>query len=168
MMLGGRLTFKRKRRVRADEHRARASAARRASAALSVDRDVSAHDERVAAVPRGGLDPVHGVEERGGGAVARVLGVDALDVGVAGGGEEIHEERLARFREVDGGLGPDVDAADGLGVDVVLFEQVRDGCEGAERTVSMMTPRRWAKRGYAPVRRKELMSSRSSQHAMNF
>ena len=44
-----------------------------------------------------GLDPVDGVEEGGGGAVAGVLGVEALDVGVTRRLEEVHEDGLYRL-----------------------------------------------------------------------
>ena len=43
------------------------------------------------------LDPVDGVEQGGGGAVAGGLGVDALNVGVAVLGKEIHEMGLDRL-----------------------------------------------------------------------
>lgn len=91
------LTFDSKGGVGADKHRARTRTAGRPAAALGVDSNVTADDECVAAVPRGRLNPVDGVEERRGGAVAGVFRVDTLDVGVASASKEVHEESLAGF-----------------------------------------------------------------------
>ena len=92
-----RLTFKHERCVGPDEHRDSAGTASRPPAALRVDGDVAADYNCVAAIPGRGLDPVDGVEERCGGAVAGVLRVDALNVGVAGLGEVVHEVGLGGF-----------------------------------------------------------------------
>ena len=59
------LTFNSQGRVGADEHGECTSTTGGATAALSVDGDVTADDNRVPAVPGGGLDPVDSVEESG-------------------------------------------------------------------------------------------------------
>ena len=122
------LTFEDERSVRANEHSACASTTYGPCTALGVDSNISSEDDSVPAVPRRSFNPVDGVEKSSGRSVARVLGVDAFDISVASGGEEIHEHRLDRLRLVDDGLGADVDTADGLGVDVVLLDQARDSC----------------------------------------
>ena len=110
--------------VGADEHGDSASTTSGARVALGVEGNVSGHDNGVAAVPGRRLDPVDGVEEGIGAAVARVHGVDALDTGVVA--EKGHEHRLDRLRLVEEGLGADLESANRVGVDVVLLEQVRD------------------------------------------
>ncbi len=88
------LTFEHERSVGSNEHGAGTSTAGRSARALSVNGNVTANDKGVAAVPGGRLDPVYGVEESSGGAVASVLGVHTLDISVAVSGEKVHEEGL--------------------------------------------------------------------------
>ena len=121
------LTFDSKRRIGTNEHGDGARTTSGTAAALGVDGNVTANDDRVAAVPRGGLNPVDRVEERSGGTIASVLGVDALNVSVAGLGEVVHEMGLSRLRLVNDSLRADVNAANGLGVNVVLFDEARHG-----------------------------------------
>ena len=121
------LTFDGERSVRPDEHRKGTSATSGTPTALRVDSDVTANDDRVPAVPGRGLDPVYSVEERGSRTIARVLGVDTLDVGVARLGEVVHQVRFGRLGLVDDRLGADIDATNGLGIDVVLFDEARHG-----------------------------------------
>jgi hypothetical protein len=113
-------------RIGADEHSDAAGASSRARIALLVQRNVARHDNRVTAVPRRGLDPVDAVEERVRAAVAGVDRVHALDVVVARLVEQLHQHRLDRLGLVEHGLGADLEAANRLGVDVVLFEQRRE------------------------------------------
>ena len=120
------LTFEDHRRVGADEDSNSAGTTCRASSALGVDGDVTSNNDSVATIPRAGLDPVDGVEERGGRAVARVFRVDTLDVVVAGLSEEVHESRLDRLGLVDDGLSANVDTTDRLRVDIVLLQQTSD------------------------------------------
>lgn len=122
-----RRTLKDDGRIRSDQDGAGTGTTGRARGPLGVDSDVTAEDDGVPAVPGRALDPVDGVEERGGPAVAGVLRVDALDVGVAVRLEEVHEDRLDRLGLVDDGLGADIEATDREGVDAVLLEQARDG-----------------------------------------
>lgn len=63
--------------------------------------------------------------------VARVLGVDTLDIGV--GGEEVHEDSLDRLALVNDGFCPDVEPANGVGVDVVFFEETMYDWRGTRR-----------------------------------
>ena len=115
------LTFHSQGRVGADEHGDSTGTTGRATAALCVDSDVTANDNRVPSVPRRRLDPVDGVEEGRGGTVAGVLGVDTLDVGVARRLEEVHEHGLDRLGLVDDRLGTDVEATNRARVDIVLL-----------------------------------------------
>lgn len=94
---------------------------------LGVDRDVTAEDDGVAAVPAAGLDPVDGVEEGGGRTVAGILGVDALNVRVAIALEKRHQDGLDRLGLIDDGLGSNIETSDRLRVDIVLLEEARDG-----------------------------------------
>lgn len=92
-----------------------------------VDGDITGEDDGVSSVPGFRLDPVDGVEEGGGGAVACVLGIDTLDISVSGFGEEVHQNSLDGLGLVDDGLGSDVETTDRLGVDVVLLQKAVDG-----------------------------------------
>jgi hypothetical protein len=120
------LTLEDQRSIRPNQHCTSSSTSRRPRRSLSVDSDVSTEDDGVSSVPRRRLDPVNGVEEGGSRTVAGVLGVDTLNVGVAVGLEEVHEDGLDRLGLVDDGLGTDVDSTDRLGVDVVLGEETRN------------------------------------------
>ena len=127
-----RLTLKDQRGIGANQDGARACTTDGAGTAFCVDSDVAGEDDGVAAVPAAALDPVDGIEGGVGGAVARVLGVEALDVVVAGGGEEVHEDGLDRLGLVDDGLSADIEATDGFGVDVVALQEGGDDCGGDE------------------------------------
>lgn len=113
--------------IGSNEHSTRASATDWTGATLSINGNIPSKYNRIAAVPRTRFDPVDGVEKGSGGAIACVLRVDALNVVVARLAKEVHEDRLDRLGLVDNGLGADVDATNGLGVDIVLFKQRRDG-----------------------------------------
>ena len=126
------LTLNDQRRVGADQQGASAHTPDGSGAALLVNGDITAHDNRVSSVPRLALDPVDAVEERGGGAVTGVLVVDTFNVVVAVLGEEVHEQGLGGLGLVDQGLGSDIESTDREGVDVVLFKQRGDDC-GVER-----------------------------------
>lgn len=65
--------------------------------ALGVGGDISSDDNGEATVPGGGLDPVDGVENGSGTTVAGVLGVDTLNIVVAGLLEEGHQDGLDRL-----------------------------------------------------------------------
>ena len=94
---GKRLTFQDQRSVRSNKHSHRSSSADRSCTSLGVDGDISSDDESVSSIPTTAFNPVDCVEESGRSTVASVLGVDSFDVGVARGGEEIHEMRLDRL-----------------------------------------------------------------------
>ena len=89
--------FKGQRCVGTDEHGNAASTTRRAGVAFLVQGNVARHDDCVAAIPGGGLDPVDRVEECIGTAVAGVHRVHTLDVCVARLFEELHEDGLDGF-----------------------------------------------------------------------
>ena len=99
----------------------------RSGSTLSVHSDVTGNDDSVATVPGVGLHPVDGVEEGSSTTVAGVLGVDTLNVEVAGLSEEVHEGSLDGLGLVNDGLSANINTTNGLGVDVVLFEETRDG-----------------------------------------
>ena len=115
--------------ARTDEHSARTSTTSRASRASSVNGNVTADNEGIAAVPAAALDPVDGVEEGRRAAVAGILGVDALDVVVASLLKEVHEDGLGSFGLVDDGLCANFKAANSARVNVVLLEEVRGNCK---------------------------------------
>lgn len=83
------------RSVGTDKHGNAASTASGSGGALLVESNVTSDDNGVAAVPGGGLNPVNGVKQSVGAAVAGVDGVHTLDVGVAGGLEKLHQHTLA-------------------------------------------------------------------------
>lgn len=111
--------------VRADQHGNAASATGGTRVALGVKGNVASHNNGIPAVPGGRLDPVDGVEKGVGASVARVDGVNTLDVGVVA--EQLHEDRLAGLGLVQEGLCADLEAANGVGVDLVLLEEVGNG-----------------------------------------
>lgn len=115
--------------VGANQHGNAASTTGGTGSTLGVQGNIAADNDGVTAVPGGGLEPVDAVEDSVGTAVAGVDGVNALDVGVAGGSEELHQDGLDGLGLVQEGLGADLEAADGLGVDVVLLHE---GGEGGE------------------------------------
>jgi len=114
--------------VGANEHGDGAGTAGGPGVALGVEGDVAGDDDGVSAVPGGGLDPVDSVEEGVSTAVAGVDGVNALDAGVVA--EELHEHGLDRLGLVQHGLGADLEAADGLSIDVVVLQQARGDGQG--------------------------------------
>lgn len=126
---GGReaLTLKDDGRVRSNEHSHTTGSSSGSGRALRVDGNVTGEHDGVSSVPRGRLDPVDGVEERGRSSIAGVLGVDTLNVGVTVRLEQVHKNGLDRLGLVNDGLGSDVESTDRLGVDVVLLEETSDG-----------------------------------------
>ena len=160
-------TFENDRGVRSDQHGAGSSATRGSCGALCVDSDVTGEDDGVPSVPGRRLDPIDSVENGGGGAIAGVFAIDALNIVVARLGEKVHEGCLDRFGLVDDGLGADFQTTDRFGVDVVFFEQSGYACveeRGVRNTCG------WdicASLGMdSQDKAKELMSSRSSVQAM--
>lgn len=117
-------------RIGTDEEGNAASTASRAGISLLVESNVTSDNNRVAAVPSGGLNPVDSVENSVSAAVAGVHGIDTLDVGVAGLSEELHKHRLDGLGLVEQSLGADFEAANVLGIDIVLLDERRDGGEG--------------------------------------
>lgn len=117
-------------RVGANKHGHASGSASRAGGALGVKGNVSCDDDGVTAVPARGLDPVDRVEQGVCAAVAGVYRVDTLDVVVARLLKQLHQDRFHRLGLVQQRLGADLEAADCLGVDVVLLEQRGDGGQG--------------------------------------
>lgn len=109
--------LERQRRIWAYEHGHASGAASRSRVALFVERDVASHNNGVTAVPRGRLDPVESVEERVGTTIASVHSVNALNVRITAGLEELHKHRLDGFGLVEEGFGADFEAADRGGID---------------------------------------------------
>lgn len=122
--------LKHNRRIGADKEGDAASATRGTRVALGIQRNVTAHDNSITAIPGRRLNPVDGVENGVGPAIARVDCVDAFDVGVARGLEQLHQHGLDRLGLVQNGLGADFEAANGLGVDVVLAQEGGEGGQG--------------------------------------
>lgn len=102
------LTLNDQRSIWTDQHGASTHTTDGSSGTLFVNGNVTAHDDGVSSIPTLALDPVDTVEQRSGGTVTGVLVVDTLNVVVARGGEEVHEQGLCGFRLVDQGLGTDV------------------------------------------------------------
>ncbi len=88
--------------------------------------DVSREHDRIPTVPRAGLDPVNRVEYSGSRTIARVFRVHALNVGVAGLDEKVHEDGLDGLGLVDDGLRSDLNTTDGTRVNVIFFQEIRD------------------------------------------
>ncbi|KAG5456602.1 MAG: hypothetical protein BJ554DRAFT_3617 [Olpidium bornovanus] len=151
-------------RVGADEHGHATGPSRGAGAARRVHRDVAGHHQGKPAVPGRGLYPVHGVEQRAGAPVASVCRVHALDGGIAGVDEQLHQHRLDRLGLVDDRLGTDFKSPD-VGVrDVVFLHEVLYGCEADVSNAEACVLNDGARN--IPVMQMEFMSSRSSQNAI--
>lgn len=116
------------RRIRADEQSNAASSASGAGVALGVQGNVTSNDDTVASVPRRGLDPVDSVEEGVGASVAGVDRIHALDVGVVA--EKLHQDGLDGLGLIQEGLRADFQAANRVGVDFVLLEEVGNSGQG--------------------------------------
>lgn len=116
------------RRVGSDDQRHDTRTTGGPSIALGVESNVSGDDNAVTAVPARGLDPVHRVEDGAGASVAGIDGVDALDVGVVA--EQLHEHRLDRLGLVQESLRADLKATNGVGVDVVVLDELGHGGQG--------------------------------------
>ena len=116
--------------VRTDEQGHTASTTSGASSTLCVKSNVSADHDGVTAVPGRGLDPVNAVENSVGATVASVDIIHTLDVGVAVRSKQLHQHRLDGLRLIQDGLGTDLETANGLGVDIVLAEEGREGGKG--------------------------------------
>ena len=119
-----------KRGIGANEHGNAASTTGGTGVALGVERDVASDNDGVTAIPSRRLNPVDGVEQSVGAAIARVHCVNTLNVVVAALLEQLHEDGLDRFGLVEKGLSTDFKATDALGVDVVLLEKRGDGGQG--------------------------------------
>ena len=113
--------------IRTDQHSHTASTTSGTSSTLGVQGNITADDNGITTVPGGRLEPVETVEDGVGTTVAGIDSVDTLNVGVAVWGKQLHQDRLDRLGLVQKGLSADLEAADGLGVDVVL---VHEGGEG--------------------------------------
>ena len=109
-------------RIGTDQHGDSASSSGWAGIALGIERDVSGHDDGVPPIPRGRLNPVEGVEDGVGAAVAGIDGVHALDIGVVA--EQLHKDGLDGLGLVEDGLRAHLEAANAVCVDLVLAEEV--------------------------------------------
>ena len=125
-----RLTFEDQRSVGSDQTGKSTGSTDGPSGSLGVNGDISSKDDSVPSVPTLALDPVDGVEERGGTSVTGVLAVDSLDIVVTRSGKEVHEDGLYGFRLVNDRLGSNVQPSDRSRVDRVFLQERRDGGEG--------------------------------------
>jgi hypothetical protein len=116
--------------VRANEHGNATSTTGGAGIALGVQRDIASDNDGITTIPSGRFDPVDRVEQSVGATVARIHCVNTLNVVVAALVEQLHENRLDRLGLVEQGLSADLEAANGLGVDVVLLEKRGHGSQG--------------------------------------
>ncbi len=82
------------RRVGSDEHSDAACASSWSCGAFLVQGNVSRDHDRVSAIPRRGLEPVEGVEERIRAAVAGINRIHTLNVEVARLLEQLHQDTL--------------------------------------------------------------------------
>lgn len=112
----------------ANEESDHARTSSRSGVPLLVESDITSDNDSVAAVPAGGLDPVHGVKNGVGSAVACIDGVDTLNICVVL--EQLHKNRLDRFGLVQESLGSHLQPANGVQVDVVLFDERGEDGEG--------------------------------------
>ena len=76
------------------------------------------------------MDPVDGVEDRIGAAIARIQIIDAFDVGVTGGLEHLHQHGLAGLGFVNDGFCTDFEAADTAKVDGVFMDEGSQSRQG--------------------------------------
>jgi hypothetical protein len=120
-------TFYDNRRVGTDEKCDSASTTSGACGTLSVNCNVTTDNDSVAAIPGSGFYPVNCVEERSGGTIACVLRVDTFYVEVTRCREEVHKGCLHGLGLVNDSLSSDINATDGLGVDVVTLKKARYG-----------------------------------------
>ena len=102
------LTFENDRGVGSNQHSTGSSTTSRPGGTLSVDGNVTGEDNGVSPIPGRRLDPVDGVENCGGGAIAGVLAINPLNIIVAGLREKVHEGGLDGFGLVDDGLSADL------------------------------------------------------------
>ena len=114
--------------VRADQHSDGTGTTSGARIALGIQGNISSDDKAVPSVPARGLDPIDSVEDGIGTTIAGIDSVDTLDVGVVA--EQLHDHRLDGLGLVQKGLGTDLETANGVGVDLVLLEQVGSDGEG--------------------------------------
>lgn len=116
------LTFKYQRCARSDEYGTGTGTTSRTSTSFSVDCDITCENNRIATIPRRTFDPVYSIENGSCGAITSVDVIDAFNVAVSSLFEKLHKNGLDRFSLVDDGFSTDIDATDGLGVDIVFFE----------------------------------------------
>lgn len=129
--------LKDERSVRPDKHGNGAGTTDGAGGTLGVDGNVAGDHDSLTAVPGAALNPVDGVEESRGTTVAGVLAVDTLDVVVARGGKEVHEDRLDRLGLINDCLRTDIETTDAARIDVVLFQKA--GYDGKSERVNVLT-----------------------------
>lgn len=111
-----------------DDHGDATSTTSGAGSTSSVQSNITTDNNGVTAVPGRGLEPVDAVEDSVGTTVAGVDVVHTLDVGVLT--EELHENGLDGLGLVQESLSANLEAADGLGVDVVLVEEGGESGQG--------------------------------------
>lgn len=114
--------------IGANEHGDTAGTSGRSGGSLGVKGNVTSNDNGVSAIPGSALDPVDGVEQGVGAAVAGVDVVDTLNVAVVA--KQLHQHRLDRLGLVQQRLGSNLDSTNGCRVDVVVLEQTRDSSQG--------------------------------------
>ena len=75
-----RLTFNDQRRIRPNQHCTSSHSTDWARAAFFVNGNITTHDNCVPPIPAFRLDPIDGIEQRGGGSVTCILVVYPFDV----------------------------------------------------------------------------------------
>lgn len=113
-----------------DEHSNTTSTTGGAGSTSGVQSNITTDDDGVTAIPGGRLEPVDAVEDSVGTTVAGVDGVDTLNVGVAVGSKQLHQNGLDGLGLVQESLSADLETTDRLGVDVVLVHEGREGGQG--------------------------------------
>ena len=111
--------------VRANKHGDATGTTSGPGIALSIEGNVSSNDDSISTIPGRRLNPVHGVKESVGTTVAGVDGIDTLNASVVP--EQLHQDGLDGLGLVENRLGTDLEAANGVRVDVVVLEKPGDG-----------------------------------------
>ena len=117
-----RRTFEYHRGIGTNENGNAASATSWSSSTLGIDGDVTSHDNGIPPIPGPRLNPVYGVEERGGTTIASILRIDTFNIKVPRLCEKIHESRFHRLGFVDDSFSADVEAANRFRVDIEFLQ----------------------------------------------
>jgi len=120
------------RSVRSYQHRDCTGAARRSRVAFGIDSDISRNDHSQPTVPRARLHPRQRVEQGRRPTVTGVRRVDTLDLEIATGLKQFHQNCFHAFRLIDYGLGAHLQATYVRIANTVVFYKLTD-CRQAQR-----------------------------------